>query len=135
MATSPTKILQRKVLSDKISGRTIGLVILATTALSLALQEITQIVDRAVENRKFSESTRGQNQRHQEEHKKTVHVDCLISRLTPQAVDQPAKDSLPEIFGEWEQPSPIEPSLPPDDFVEETQDIESQLTDTTTSSQ
>jgi len=46
---SPTKILLRKVSSDKISGRTMGLIILATTAHSPEFQEITQIVDRAIE--------------------------------------------------------------------------------------
>ena len=52
-------------------------------------------------------------------------MDRFIPCLTPEAVDQPAEDSLPELFGEQERPSPIEPSLPPDDFVEETQDIDS----------
>ena len=66
--------------------------------------------------------------------KQTVHVDHLIPCLTLQAVNQSAEDSLPELFEEREQPSPIEPSLPPDNFVEETQDMDSQLTDITTSS-
>jgi len=62
-------------------------------------------------------------------------VDRLIPCLTPQVVDQPAEDSLLELFGEREQPSPIEPSLPPDDLVEGTQDMDLQLTDIVQSSQ
>jgi len=67
--------------------------------------------------------------------RQTVHVDRLIPCLTPQAVDQPVNDSLPELFGEREWPSPVEPSLPPDDIVEETQDLDSQLMDVIQSSQ
>ena len=61
----------------------------------------------------------------------TVHVDRLIPCLTPQAVDQPVEDSLPELFGEQKRPSPIEPSLPPDNIIEETQELDFQLTDVT----
>ena len=73
--------------------------------------------------------------KHVEKNTKNCSRGLLDTCLTPQAVDQPVEDSLPELFGEREQPSPIESSLPPDDFVEETQDMDSQLTDRTQSSQ
>ena len=57
--------------------------------------------------------------------RQTVHVDRLISCLTPQALDEP-EDSLVNLFGDGEHPSTVEPSLQPDAPLEETQDFESQ---------